>query len=198
MNAHVITDVATRGEGAFVALLDAVAPARPAFFQVRERTVSDRELLRFVTAARQALSAATRVLVSGRPDVAVAGGADGVQLPSKGIPAKDVRRFFPAPFVIGVSCHSWDDVRRAADDGADFALLAPIYAPTSKPFDRPPLGPETLDGTPSLLPLHVLGGLTVERVASWPLARRNAVSAVAGIGAFRSDPGGAVEALRLL
>lgn len=198
MNAHVITDVATRGEAAFVALLDAVAPARPAFFQVRERSLTDRELLRFVAAARQALPAATRVLVSGRPDVAVAGGADGVQLPSTGLPAKEVRRFFPAPFLIGVSCHSWDDVKRAADDGADFALLAPIYPPTSKPLDRLPLGPETLDGAPSTHPLHVLGGMTVEHVASWPLARRRNVDAVAGIGVFQVDPAGAIEALRLL
>ena len=198
MNVHVITDVATRGETAFVALLDAAAPARPAFFQVRERSLTDRELLRFVSAARQALPAQTRVLVSGRPDVAVAGGAEGVQLPSTGLPAKDVRRFFPSPFLIGVSCHSWDDVKRAADDGADFALLAPIYPPTSKPLDRAPLGPETLDGALPPLLLHVLGGITAERVASWPLARRSNVAAVAGIGAFQGDPRGAIEALRLL
>ncbi|HKC25066.1 MAG TPA: hypothetical protein VKF32_10015, partial [Thermoanaerobaculia bacterium] len=63
---------------------------------------------------------------------------------------------------------------------------------------EPPLGPEILDGLAPPLPLYALGGLTVERVASWPEERRRGLSGVAAIGLFHTRGGAAVRELREL
>lgn len=151
-------------------------------------------------AVRTALPRETLLLVNGRPDVAVAGGADGVQLPSDGLPPEEVRRAFPPPFLVGVSCHSLEEVRRAAGAGADFALFSPIYESAWKAPAAPPHGPEVLDTFEPPLPLHVLGGITLERLAAWPPARLRKVSTTAGIGLFAdaADPARVVAALRAL
>jgi thiamine-phosphate pyrophosphorylase len=196
MQAHVIGDATGRGEAAFEALLAAMAEAPPAYFQVREKSSTDRELCARAARVRAALDAATAVLVNGRPDVAVAAGAQGVQLPADGLPLADVRRAFPRPFLVGVSCHALDELRWAAHEGADFAVLAPIYAPRGKP--GVPLGPEVLDALAPPLPLFALGGMTVERVAAWPEARRRKLAGVAGIGLFHERGAEAVRALEAL
>lgn len=89
------------------------------------------------------------------------------------------------PKLLSVACHNRAALRRAADAGADMALLSPVYAPGSKPGDpRPTLGPAgftDLAATVSI-PVLALGGITPERVASLPGA-----AGVAGISAFFRD-----------
>lgn len=185
MKVMVISDASGRGEEAFERLLEGAALGTPDFFQVREKSEPDRALLARVKRVVARLGT-TAVLVNGRPDVAVLAGACGVQLPADGLPLADVRRAFPSPFVVGVSCHDPSELPRAAGGGADFALLAPIYATSGKAA----LGAEALDAlpVPPALPVFALGGLTLERVAAWPAARRRRLAAVAGIGLFHGLP----------
>ena len=82
------------------------------------------------------------------------------------------------------STHGADALVAAADWGARFALLSPVYPPGSKPGDtRPVLG---LDGLAALsaaapLPVLALGGLTPDRAAACVAA---GAAGVAGIAAF--------------
>jgi thiamine-phosphate pyrophosphorylase len=203
VKAHAIVSMSGKGRAALDRLLAAFREAPPAWVQLREKQLADRELLSLARDVRAALPAATALLVNGRPDVAVAAGAQGAQLPSDGLPARDVRRAFPSPFLIGVSCHAIGEIRAAAAEGADFALLAPIYAPASKPGDRrEPLGPEALDALPdpAETAVHVLGGIRLDRIAAWPAERRRRVAAAAGISLFAEaeDPAGVVRALAAL
>ncbi|MCO4747902.1 MAG: thiamine phosphate synthase [Proteobacteria bacterium] len=61
----------------------------------------------------------------------------------------------------GVSCHSTADLDTAFARGAAYALLSPVFAPTSKPDDRrTPLGRQPfLDGAADR-PVYALGGIT--------------------------------------
>ena len=82
------------------ALLERAARAARAgvdVIQVREKDLSDRALLAVVSAVRAALYATkARLLVNGRPDIALAAGADGVQVPEEGLPVAEVKRAFPS------------------------------------------------------------------------------------------------------
>lgn len=94
-------------------------------------------------------------------DVASAAGW-GLHLPS-GADLLEARRRVRGP--LGASCHGSDELLAAKAAGCDYALLSPIFPPTSKPSDaRPTLG---LDGLRRLalpdLPIYALGGLTPER-----------------------------------
>ncbi len=93
------------------------------------------------------------VISSRIPDPA----ADGFQL-SAGQPVPDGSR----PW--GRSCHSAAEVRRAAADGASYAVLSPYAATPSKPRYGPPLPAGAFADLP--LPTYALGGITPANAAS--------------------------------
>ena len=75
----------------------------------------------------------TKLLVNGRADVAVGGGADGVHLtahPDELTP-EQVRRVFALAGVkepvVSVSAHTLSEVERARDGGADLILFGPVF-----------------------------------------------------------------------
>ncbi len=120
------------GQSALLARVAAAARAGVDVVQVREKALTDSRLLALVSAVRAGMaSTATRLLVNGRPDVALAAGADGVQVPEAGLPLSEVKRAFPT-LTVGASCHSVEAARRAAGEGADFVLLGPVFATPGK------------------------------------------------------------------
>lgn len=127
------------------------------FIQIREPTLSARELARVV---RKAMAFGPRVLVNDRADVAIACGAAGVHLRSGSVGPRTIGRIAPVGFVISVACHSAEDVNRA--EGADYAVLAPIFKPLSKADAHEPLGLEMLRQIASRasIPVIALGGIT--------------------------------------
>lgn len=161
-------------------------------FQVREKDLGARALLdvaRDVVAA--AAGSAMRVLVNARPDVARFAGADGVHLPEQGLPAAEVRRLFPG-LAVGVSCHSLDSARRAAEQGAEYVVLGPVFATAGK---ERPLGLAAVAEAARAVavPVIAIGGIGPGNVAAvW----RAGASGVAGIGAFHAAA--VAEAARLL
>src|SRR6266498_128402 len=82
-------------------------PPGVAAIHLREKDLGGRDLL----ALARALAAVCRargqlLLVNDRLDVALAAGADGVHLPSDGVPPAEARRVLPPGGLVGVSCHS--------------------------------------------------------------------------------------------
>ncbi len=138
-----ITYLITRGEAmsenfasAKKQILDIIALAieeNVSLIQIREKQLSAR-LLCELTEAAVALTrgSSTKVLVNDRADIAMACGADGVHLTSNSIPVNVIRSMVPAGFVVGVSTHSSGDIMAAAQHGADFAVLAPVFATPGK------------------------------------------------------------------
>lgn len=89
-------------------------------------------------------------------------------------------RYMP---VVGVSCHSAEDVRRAAAEGAAYATLSP-YAPSgSKPGYGPPIDPADLAG--HHIPVLALGGVGPDNAAE---ARAHGAYGVAVMGAVMRAP----------
>jgi thiamine-phosphate pyrophosphorylase len=149
-----------------VDLLDCIArnlAAGVEWVQIREKDLSARELFD-LTAAVLALPNPHRakILVNTRVDVALAAGAAGVHLPG-GSPAPwRWRLSTPAGFLIGVSCHTLDDVRAAEDEGADYVVFGPVFAPRSKKTDLEPRGIDLLGAAARAvrIPVLALGGIT--------------------------------------
>ena len=90
----------------------------------------------------------------------------------------------PSGFLIGVSCHSLEEVMRAEEEGADYVLFGPVFAPLSKTSDLAPRGVEELGRVSRAvrIPVLALGGITAETAAACVNA---GAAGVAGISMFK-------------
>ena len=145
-------------------------------------------------------------LIMSRVDVALASGADGVHLRGDDISAADARVIAARAgltgtwkpetgnFLIAGSCHSYEDVRRAESDGADFVVFAPVFEKggargvglealraacrgTSK-VNVPETSPAVA------IPVLALGGVTLENAGACLAA---GAAGIAGIRLFQDN-----------
>jgi thiamine-phosphate pyrophosphorylase len=150
--------------------------------QIRERDLSARELYAFAESVlRLPNPHQTKILINDRADIALATGAAGVHLRSRSLAPARIRQIAPSDFLIGVSCHSVEDVLHADREGATFAVLAPIY---STPGKGPALGLGPLAEAARAvdIPVLALGGITGHRVEECLAA---GASGIAGISLFQ-------------
>jgi thiamine-phosphate pyrophosphorylase len=157
------------------------------FIQLREKDLPTRDLETLARAARlgtENREPPTALLINSRSDVALACGADGVHLPADDLSPSDVRRIWAKAGhttrpLITVSCHSADEVARAASDGADFALFAPVFEKKDAPHVSPAGFDQLREACRQKIPVLALGGITLEN------ARACLDAGAAGIAAIR-------------
>lgn len=157
------------------------------FIQLREKDLSDLELLALTKRAVQLVRGTTcSVLVNGRLDIALAGGAQGVHIPSAGLEIADLKPYLPRGFLLGASTHSLREASRAAAGGANYILLGPIFRTASKVQYGKPLGLIHFKRVCSALsiPALGLGGLRPDRICRVLAA---GASGVAGITLFQKN-----------
>jgi thiamine-phosphate pyrophosphorylase len=176
--------------------------------QLREKGLSTRELeelageaIRLIREERAANDqrTSTCLLINSRTDVALAVGADGVHLRSDDISASEVRNVWKqaersgAP-VVGVSCHSSEEVHHAASEGADFVVFGPVFE-KNKIKGSAPTGVEALrHACREKIPVLGLGGVTLENAKACMEA---GAAGIAGIRLFQEGKvGRVVEILR--
>ncbi len=181
-----ISDRRALGEGAFEPWLERLGAAGVGAVQIREKDLSDGEILGLGRSARRLLPPESTLLINGRVDIARGveseGSAVGVHLPADGLPIRALRDRFGADLLIGRSAHSPDEVMRARDEGADYATFGPVYATPSKAAFGLPLGLGSLERAAALgLSLYALGGVTLERLPELAAA---GAAGIAGIRIF--------------
>jgi thiamine-phosphate pyrophosphorylase len=159
---YYITDRKNVPEGNLLPVIERAVQAGIDLIQIRERDLDTRPLLALVEAAlARARGTPTRILVNDRLDVALAAGAAGLHLPTHGFPVAEVRGHYPE-LLLGASCHSVDELRRAQEGGANFVVFGPVYETPSKKAYGPPLGLEKLAEAvrTATIPVLALGGIT--------------------------------------
>jgi thiamine-phosphate pyrophosphorylase len=172
------------------------------YIQLREKDLPTRELELLAHEAVQAIRAATlatgnrqpatALLINSRTDVALATEADGVHLRSDDISPSEVKAIWSAKCgagalarqlssqapIIAVSCHTPEEVARAAEDNATFAVLAPIFEKKDAPGTRP-LGLAALkEACREKIPVLALGGVTLDNAQSCLAAGAAGIAAI--------------------
>jgi thiamine-phosphate pyrophosphorylase len=161
-------------------LAEFAAARSPDLVQLREK---DLEACALAEIAGAMVELGLRMVVNSRVDVALACGAAGAHLPGGSPPPSLWRGVAPAGFLIGVSCHTVEEVRRAEKEGADYAFFSPVFEPISKARYGPPVGLESLAEACAAvrIPVWALGGITEENAETCIQA---GAAGVAGISLF--------------
>lgn len=145
---------------------------------LREKDLPEDARRRLGDELRAVLEPVGGLLVHG--GLAGSGGSEAVHL-AGGDPFPTIR-----PRLVGRSCHSAEEVARAADEGCDLVMVSPVFATASKPGYGPALG---LDGLAGLLagapPAYALGGIRPGDVSGCLAA---GAYGVAVMGAVMRDP----------
>jgi thiamine-phosphate pyrophosphorylase len=106
------------------------------------------------------------LFVNGRLDIALLLGSH-LHLPARGIRVEDVRPHLPPSAWVSIAVH--DAAEAEAAEGADLALVSPVFPPGSKPTDlRPPLGVDGFWRLATTLPCppFALGGIDPANASS--------------------------------
>jgi thiamine-phosphate pyrophosphorylase len=168
-------------------LLEKISEATRAgvdYIQLREKNLHPRDLESLAKEAGSIIAKLrtenpelrTALLINSRTDIAIAAHADGVHLRSDDISPAEVRAVWkkrgvgaparansPQDPVIGVSCHSPEEVAQAAAGSASFAVFAPVF----EKKDAQPAGLDLLrEACGANIPVLALGGVTLAKVQS--------------------------------
>lgn len=160
--------------------------------QVREKGLSDADLLDHVRAVRRIVEdLPTLLVVNDRPDLAAAANADGAHVGQDDIDPWTARAIVGDDRLLGLSTHDAEQRRRAAASPADHCGFGPVFDTSTKGLSGIGLSdwvPE--DGFPTF----AIGGIgvhNVRRLAEFGVTRIAVSSAICGA----EDPEAAARAL---
>ena len=186
---YLITDRAqTAGRQLPAVVADALAGGLRAV-QLREKDLTGCQLFTLAGELRElTLRYGAKLLINDRVDVALAVGADGVQLGKTGLPVSAARRILGPGRLIGYSAHSLEEALLAQGSGVDFVTLGPVYHTPSKAAYGEPLGLDVLAETARTLkvPVFALGGVKAGSVDEILSAGVHGVALISAIIAARN------------
>ena len=184
-------------------LLEKISEAARAgvnYIQLREKDLPTRDLeslageaVRIVAQLRtENRELRTALLINSRTDVALAIEADGVHLRSNDISPEEVRAVWqsqcgrgrlaransPQDPVIAVSCHSPEEVTKAAANNATFAVFAPVFEKKDAPAAQPAGLTALRQACQTNIPVLALGGITLENAHSCLSAGAAGIAAI--------------------
>jgi thiamine-phosphate pyrophosphorylase len=164
--------------------------------QLREKDLPGGRLLELAASLKEAIGGSALLIINERVDVAVACGAQGVQLGEEALPVAAARNILGLHALIGRSVHSVEGAAQAIVQGADFLVVGTMYATRSHPGVRP-AGPGLVQRiAPNCpVPLIGIGGINTANVAKVLQAGAQGVAVITSIlGAPR--PGEAARQLK--
>ena len=149
--------------------------------QLREKDLPAADLYELALRLRQVVGTQALLFVNDRVDVALAAGADGVQLGERGLPVDVARRLAP-DLLIGRSVHDVALAANAIRTGVDLLLVGTMFASRSHPGQMP-AGPSLVRkiGALTTLPLVGIGGITPSNATQVISAGASGVAAISSI-----------------
>jgi thiamine-phosphate pyrophosphorylase len=183
-----------RGRG-LEELVAAAVEGGAGMVQLREKDLPPIELYALARRLREITKGRALLFVNDRIDIALAAGADGVQLPEDGLPVAAVRRAGGAGLLVGRSVHGVGGAVRAESEGAALLVAGAVFE-TSSHAGTAPQGVEMLRQMAAQVnvPFLAIGGVTAGNLES---VVRSGASGVAVISAITesADPSAATREL---
>ncbi|MBI4299222.1 MAG: thiamine phosphate synthase [Chloroflexi bacterium] len=133
--------------------------------QLREKDMASGRLLRLAHSLKKITQGKALLFVNDRVDVALACGADGVQLGEEALPVSAVRHLAGEGLIIGRSVHSVEGAVKAQAEGADFLIVGTVFLSPSHPIGRA-AGVELLASVAQRvsIPFLAIGGIKEDNI----------------------------------
>lgn len=135
------------------------------FIQIREKSLSKSDLEALIKKIKKILKPTNvKIMINSSIDLAYKYQLDGVHLNSSQL---HELKYFPKDMLVGVSCHSREDLEVAEEKNADFAVLGSVKKTLTHP-DFEPIGWKKFNELieKSSLPIYSIGGMTRNDISS--------------------------------
>ena len=150
-----------------LACAEILAQAGVELIQYRNKSATSRQLFEVSQLLSNFLSArSVRFIVNDRADIAALVRATGVHVGQQDLGVEAARDICGQDCWVGVSTHTLEQVRRAAETSADYIAVGPIFATATKLHPDPVVGIDFIREARRLTqkPIVAIGGITAERV----------------------------------
>jgi 8-oxo-dGTP diphosphatase len=177
---YLITGADPRDACSFLHRLSASLEAGIDLVQLRAHDIDDAAYRRLAADALAVCrDKGARLLLNRDPAVVAGVCADGLHLQAAALWRVAAR---PPAHLVGASCHSAADLRRAAALGLDYALLGPVLPTASHP-GAPTLGWSSFAALAdtAALPVYALGGLTTAQLEASFEHGAQGIAAISGL-----------------
>lgn len=128
--------------------------------QLRDKRGDARDTLRASQELIKLAGPQVPMIINDRADICLAVNAIGVHVGQQDLPAGQVRKLIGPEKILGVSCQTYDQARRAESDGADYIGFGSVFATQTKP-DREPMDLALLQKVVCDIgiPVYAIGGI---------------------------------------
>ena len=183
--------------GRLADLIPALARAGVDLVQLRDRSLTDAQLdAEAAACAAAAASCGVLFIVNDLPELARAVGADGVHLGQGDGVIADARALLGPDRLIGRSTRGGDQLDAAADEGADYASVGPLWETPTKPGRAATeLARAAAAARAARIPWFAIGGIDERRVLRAAAVGARRVVVVRAV-VEAEDPEGAARRLR--
>jgi thiamine-phosphate pyrophosphorylase len=152
--------------------------------QYRDKNGSPQEVLHAASILRDVISGSTcRLILNDRADLAVLANFDGVHVGQGDLSPEDARRVVGPDRIVGVSTHTYEQVRIADQSCADYIAIGPVFTTRTKRNPDPVVGLEGVRRARALThkPLVAIGGITRANARSVLDAGANSVAVISAL-----------------
>ncbi len=152
------------------------------FLQLRwKKPSSDREFFEIALRIRKKWKKI--LIINDRIDVALCSFADGVHLGEDDIPVNFARKILPKKFIIGLSVHSLEEVKKVKGLRPDYISFGSIFPTETKGIPVPVQGKEKLEEVIrfSKIPVVAIGGINSENINELLHLPISGISMISGI-----------------
>lgn len=179
---YVVTQPPRAGQS-YIDMVTAVCAGGADVVQLRDKTLSSRELFRLAKDLQAICDrTGTVFILNDRVDVAMAADVDGVHVGQDDLPVRVVRAMVGHKKLIGCSTHSTAQALAAVGDGADYVSCGPVFKTPTKP-DYSPVGLDLVKEYRRIvrIPFVAIGGVDATNVAQVIAAGAERVAVVRAV-----------------
>ncbi|MER2090975.1 MAG: thiamine phosphate synthase [Sporosarcina sp.] len=188
VNLYFIMGTNTTGGKDPLAVLENALKGGVTCFQLREKghgTLTGEDLKAFANSCKELCERySVPFIVNDDIDLAIEIGADGVHIGQEDGNITEVREKVGPDMLIGVSTHNVEEAIAAADGGADYIGLGPVYETQSKDDAQPVIGLKVVSEVAALLPglpIVGIGGISERKAGAVINAGASGVAVISAI-----------------